>query len=248
MGRFEDTVEALNASFRMEPKRGDFYFWASLFLLKHKRDAQALALLEQATKFVPDDPEILATRAVVLELVRKTDQADDLLEKIQLRWPEWGRSYLIRGIIQATHRKIEEAMQSLRTAIALGERTAIAYYYVADLTRIIRPEDREAIQQAIAEALRLNPNDALSHALAGKIALDEHEPAEAAEQLQEAIRLKPNLAEAHYTLITAYKELGRPEEAKAEADSFRRIHDQNPESENDTSEIRQMLFAGDEPR
>jgi len=96
--------------------------------------------------------------------------------------------------------------------------------------------------------LRFNPKDALSHALAGKIALDEHEPAEAAEQLQEAIRLKPNLAEAHYTLITAYKELGRPEEAKAEADSFRRIHEQNPESENDTSEIRQMLFAGEEPR
>jgi tetratricopeptide (TPR) repeat protein len=156
---------------------------------------------------------------------------------------------LIRGIIQATHRKPQEALQSFRTAIALGETTASAYYYVADLTRMVTPKDRETIRQAIAEALQLDPNDALSHTLAGKIALDEQDPSTAAVQLKEAIRLKPNLAEAHYSLMTAYRKLGRTDEANAEAETFRQIREQNPDADNNSAaEIRQMLLAGDKQR
>jgi tetratricopeptide (TPR) repeat protein len=246
-GRFEDAAEALNTGFKMEPKRADLYLWASLFLLKHNRDQQAVTLLEQATKIVPDDPELLLTQAVVLEVTRDTDRADVLLQKIQSRWPEWGRSYLIRGIIQATHRKPQEALQSFRTAIALGEKTASAYYYVADLTRTVTPKDREAVQQAISQALQLDANDALSHALAGRISLEDEDPATAVDELKEAIRLRPNLAEAHYSLMTAYRKLGRLEEAKVEEENFRRIREQNPDADNNSrAEIRQMLLVGQE--
>jgi len=247
LGRFADSAESLNAGFRLEPKRADLYFWASLFLLKHKKDQQALVLLEQATKILPDDADLLLTKAVVLELVRKTEEANDLLKKIQLRWPESGRCYLIQGIIEATHRKPEAALQSLRTAIALGEKTASAYYFLADVTRMARPEDNEGARQAISESLRLDPNDASSHALAGKIALEEEGPAKAVEQLKEAIRLRPDLAEAHYSLMIAYRKLGRANDAAAESDIFRRIREQNPQLEEDTAAIRQMLFGGDGP-
>lgn len=248
LGRFEDAVESLNAGFRMEPTRGDLYFWATLFLLKHKRDQQALLLLEQATKILPNETDLLLTKAVVLELVKKTEQADDLLKAIQSRRPEWGRSYLIRGIIQATHRRPQEALQSFRTAIALGEKTAIAYYYLADLTRMATPEDKDAIRQAISEALRLDPNDAASHALAGKIAIEAEEPARAAEELKEAIRLRPNLAEAHYSLMIAYRKLGRVNDAMTESEIFSRIREQDPDSEDDSADIRQMLLADDGSR
>lgn len=249
IGRSQDAAEALNAGFRMEPKRADLYLWASLFLLKHNQDKQAVALLEQGTRVVPDNPDLLLTKAVVLELVRDTDQAEHVLQHIQSRWPEWGRSYLIYGIIRATHRKSREALQSFRTAIALGERTPTAYYYVADLTRMVAPNDRETIRQAISDALELDPDDALSHALAGRIALEDEDPARAIEQLKEAVRLRPTLAEAHYSLMTAYKKLGRLDEAKAEADIFRHIREQNPDSDNNsTAEIREMLFIDGEQR
>ena len=112
LGRFEDAVDSLNIGFKRAPKRADLYFWAALFLIKHNRDQQALELLETATKIVPDDPDLLLTKATVLELRRKTEEADLLLKNIQLRWPEWGRSYLIRGIIQDIHRNPEEALRS----------------------------------------------------------------------------------------------------------------------------------------
>src|SRR5207237_8162989 len=102
LGRFEESVDSLNAGFRMEPKRADLYLWASLFLLKHKRDQQALALLEQATNIVPDAADLLLTKAVVMELVRKTEQAEDLLKTIQCRRQQWGKCYLIDGIVHAT--------------------------------------------------------------------------------------------------------------------------------------------------
>lgn len=242
MGRFEDAVDSLNVGFQRAPKRADLYFWASLFLIKHNRDQQALELLESATKIVPDDPDLLLTKATVLELRRKTEEADLLLKSIQLRWPEWGRSYLIRGIIQAIHRNPQEALRSIRTAIALGETTPQAYYYLADTTRTARPEDAEAARQAIAEAIRLDPNDAWFHALAGKIALETKQPADAVEQLKEAIRLRPDLVEAHYSLSIAYKRLGRQDEASTEVELVRRLREQNPQPEQEPTGIRRILL------
>jgi tetratricopeptide (TPR) repeat protein len=242
LGRFADAVDSLNAGFQRAPKRADLYFWASLFLIKHNRDQQALELLETATKIVPDDPDLLLTQATALELRRKTEEADLLLKNIQLRWPEWGRSYLIRGIIQAIHRKPEEALRSIRTAIALGETTPQAYYYLADTTRAARPADAEAARQAIAEAIRLDPNDAWFHSLAGKIALETKEPANAVEQFKEAIRLRPDLVEAHYSLSIAYKRLGRQDEAATEVELVRRLREQNPQAEQEPTGIRQILL------
>jgi tetratricopeptide (TPR) repeat protein len=242
LGRFEDAVDSLNIGFQRAPKRADLYFWASLFLIKHNRDQQALELLEAATRIVPDDPDLLVTKATVMELRRKTEEADVLLKKIQLRWPEWGRSYLIRGIIQSIHRNPEEALRSIRTAIALGETTPQAYYYLADTTRTARPEDAEAARQAIEEAIRLDPNDAWFHALAGKIALETKQPGKAVEQSKEAIRLRPDLVEAHYSLSIAYKKLGMQDEAATEVDVVRRLREQNPQAEQEPTGIRQVLF------
>jgi Flp pilus assembly protein TadD len=105
--------------------------------------------------------------------------------------------------------------------------------------------DRDAAQRAIAEALRLDREDASAHALAGKIALDAEEPAKAVEQLNDAIRLKPNLAEAHYSLSIAFKKLGRQEQARAELDAVRRLREQDPHPDDNPDGIRQMLFAGE---
>src|SRR5256886_9200568 len=51
------------------------------------------------------------------------------------------------------------------------------------ISRMSEPQDRKEAWQAASEALRLDPNDASAHALAGKIALEEEEPVKATEQL-----------------------------------------------------------------
>jgi Flp pilus assembly protein TadD len=80
------------------------------------------------------------------------------------------------------------------------------------------------------------------------MALDAEQPAKAVEHLSEAIRLKPNLAEAHYSMSIAYKKLGREQQSRAELDAVRRLREQNPQPDDNPAGIRQMLFAGEGPR
>ena len=60
--------------------------------------------------------------------------------------------------------------------------------------------------------------------------------------MKEAIRLRPDLIEAHYSLSIAYKKLGRQPEAATEVDLVRRLREQNPQAEQELTGIRQILL------
>jgi hypothetical protein len=60
----------------------------------------------------------------------------------------------------------------LDKAISLGCLQADAYYYKALVIIETDPKDMTEAQDAISQAIALNPKDAAMHAFAGKILLD----------------------------------------------------------------------------
>jgi Flp pilus assembly protein TadD len=69
-------------------------------------------------------------------------------------------------------------------------------------------------ERLLAQAIRLRPEFAASHALLGKILLDADRAAEAVPSLEKAIQLRPDYSPAHYHLATAYRKLGRAQDAE----------------------------------
>jgi hypothetical protein len=55
---------------------------------------QALALLDQATRYVPDNRSILLAKVIALEVAAKAVEAEKLLKEIERRWPEWPEASL----------------------------------------------------------------------------------------------------------------------------------------------------------
>jgi tetratricopeptide (TPR) repeat protein len=208
---------------RAEPARANLYYEASSFLLKHKLYKEALQLLDQASRVLPDDRELLLAKAVTLDLLRRTDDCDALLAKIQARWPEWNRPYLLKGMLLQTRLEAAQARRALDTAIALGANTPEAYYYQALSIMDSAPEDLGSAQTAITHALALSSQDPYIYLLAGKIALARKDYNVATAHLLEATRLAPALVPAHYALRDVYTALGDQSKASDELKTIKRI-------------------------
>jgi tetratricopeptide (TPR) repeat protein len=241
-GQFEDAVATMNRALRETPKQPELYRQAAFLLIKNNRISEAIDLLEQGSRILNNSPEILLTKATTLELGRKTAEAERLLNEIQNRWPEWPSAWLAHGIILETYKRYDEARQMIETAVMLGARGGEAYFYLAESTLYTSPDRIEDAEKAIQQALPLAPDDPWVHALAGRIAFEKKQYTEAVAQLQEAIRLRPHLVQAHYNLAQAYKAMGERRESELELEQVTMIHLKFPDSEEDSNDLSTTLF------
>jgi tetratricopeptide (TPR) repeat protein len=228
MNKPEEAAQALSHGFDAAPTRADLYFEGAMFLIKHKQYPRALHFLEQATRLHPDSPELLLTEAMAYDMVQQYDDSARLLAQIESRWPEWSLPYEIHGVSLETRLRSNQAQPLLETAISLGARDPNVYYYLASAISHARPDDLDAAQKAIQQAVELNPNDAFIQSLAGKIHYERKEYPAALERLNAALRLWPDMIEAHQSLAGVYKALGEKEKSIAELKEILRIKQENP--------------------
>jgi len=231
MGNTPKAIENFNLGFRKAPTRADLYEKATYFLLKHRMDAEALSLLEQATLVLPDDPQLLFLKAVALGIQNRSQEALELLGRITARWPEWSRPYLVRGIMEENRARSDEALKHIQTAIAMGERTPEAYYYLAQARSHVQPDDPGPAFEAARKAVELDPSDPWAQALAGRLASEMGDHEASVRYLKEAIRLKRDFVKAHFWLAGTYRAMGRDEEANAQFAEVEAIHARNPRAE-----------------
>jgi tetratricopeptide (TPR) repeat protein len=228
LGRFPQAADYLNRGLQAEPTRADLFLQAALFLIKHGDYERASGLLEKAVRTFPDLPELQLTQAVVFAVLRQHDTAQDILSKIEARWPEWNMPYVIHGIILTIRRRPSEAEPLLETAISLGAENSVAYFYLALALTIENPPKVPKAHEAIVKALALNAQDAFILALAGRIAYLQEDHQTAREHLQAALRLWPDMVEAHQTLAGVYRAIGDKEKSIAELKEIVRIKQENP--------------------
>jgi tetratricopeptide (TPR) repeat protein len=253
MGKTAEAVDSLNRGIRAAPRRADMYFEAAAFLIQHGQFKQAAALLEDATRVIPDAPNLWLARAIALDLPVahgrshadevRSEEAMKVLAQIESCWPAWDLPYLVNGMILQDELKSRQAKQMLDLAIALGCREADAYYYEALAITNTTPVNLPEAQQAISQAVTLNPKDAASRALDGQILLDEGNYKDAVQQLLAAVRVQPTLYLAHGLLRTAYLKMGESDKAAEESNQMMRIAKQSSEPDQATSSMERLLFT-----
>jgi len=222
-GKTDEAASALDKALHASAKRPDLYRQATVFLVKNGQLTEALGLLDQAARILPQDREILMLRATTLERAGRTADAERLLGEIQNRWPEWHAIWVANGVILATHQHFEEARHALDTAVALGARSPEAHYYLADSILRSAGGHLDGAEVAIQHALRQAPDDPWILELAGRIALANGDYQTAVQRLREAVHLGPAMVQPHITLARAYGALARPEEAQAELERAKAI-------------------------
>ena len=228
MQKPEEAAAAFNRGFDAAPTRPDLYLEAALFLFKHNQNQRALHILEQATRAIPDSPVLQLMLAMAYGMIQQYEDGVKVLTQIESRWPEWSLPYEIHGISLETRTRSEPAIELLQTAIALGARDANVYYYLASAISHARPDDVDAAQQAVEKALELNPDDPYIQSLAGKIAYRRKAYPVALGHLTAALRLWPEMIEAHETLAGVYRAMGEKDKSVAALKEIVRIKQENP--------------------
>jgi tetratricopeptide (TPR) repeat protein len=237
----------LNRGFRAAPRRADLYFEAVLFLIKHKLYQQALDLIQQARALASDSPQLVIAEAVVYEVLQRSDQVEQILARIEARWPEWSLPYLLRGVILVSHFKFREARSQLEIALALGGDDAVAYYYLALADTQTAPPDMGAAEGAVRQALAMDATSARAQCLAGKIALSRKQYDIALNYLNAAVRLDPDLEDAHQQLSSLYRALGEKEKSIAELKQVLAIKQKKAGTSQSPAAISSLLFAVGRP-
>jgi tetratricopeptide (TPR) repeat protein len=171
VGKTNDAFAALDLSIRAEPARAELYWQKAILLNRNHRTPEALQLLDQAVKALPREPAIPLTEAAVLELSGKTGDALRVIDEAQRTWPEVAAVWVARGMILAAHQRFDDALRTLEAAAAHGARSPEAWAALADMTMRSAPDRIDPAKAAVAQALRLAPDDASIQDLAGRIAL-----------------------------------------------------------------------------
>jgi tetratricopeptide (TPR) repeat protein len=119
-----EAIAAMRQAVKIEPQRTDLYWQAAATMVKNRRAADALQLLGETS--VPDNAQIVAMRALLLELTTKTAEARKLLADARRRWPEAAPLWLAQASIEAAHGLTTDAKKSGTTAAQLGAHGAAA--------------------------------------------------------------------------------------------------------------------------
>lgn len=228
MGKYKEAIANLNQGLAASPNRPDLLFEAARFLLDYSHYNEAVEFLRKATRLFPSDPKLLLSQALLYALLHRQEDAEKTLAELELRWPEWGRPYLINGIIVVNHARFSEAKSLMETAIALGDSDALAYFNLALADMGDSPPDTVAAQEAISQAVRLAPEDPYIQWLAGKVSFARGNYDGALKHLEAALHYWPDMVEAHTELSATYRALGEREKSIAELKEVSRIKQSNP--------------------
>lgn len=130
IGRLQDANAALKQVVEQRnapaPKRPELYRQAALQLIADGQFPTALSLLDEASRSVPNRPDIETMKSIALELAGRNSEEE--FKRIEAQWPEWATGWIAHALVLAARHQTEAARHCLQVAVELGaDDPAVAY-------------------------------------------------------------------------------------------------------------------------
>jgi tetratricopeptide (TPR) repeat protein len=146
--------------------------------------------------------------------------------------PSFVRAYDNLGLCYDALNQSDQAAAQYRKAVELNRRaTAPEAWPPLNLGKLLRTRgDLDEAETLFREALRYNPQFPQAHYQLGVLLENRGHVDEASAELLKAAELDPNYADPHYALMRIYQKQGRTGDAERALATFKRLHDNKPES------------------
>ena len=203
-------------------------------LLLHRQFASATTTFERAVGHYPDSAKLETGLGVALYAQRQYDQAVKALIRATELMPSDPRPYLLLArAYNASPSESDEVVARLRHLVDIEPDNAQAhYYYALSLWKGKRGSeaDLSQVEGLLKNAVVLDPQFPDPHIELGALYAQQTRYALAIGEYQAAIRLKPDLARAHYRLAQVYLRNGDKAAARAELDAYEKLRGTQPDT------------------
>jgi TolB-like protein/Flp pilus assembly protein TadD len=169
---WQDLDRDFRRATELNPSLGIVHYWHAEYLMSQGRRDEAIAATENAIKIDPLSAVVQSGRAMILYLARRFERAAALLMRALQSDPDHFLLHLRLGLIRVQQKMYDDALDEIRTAIRLSDRSTetLAALGVVHAAR----GDERGTRRALAELERLKPrqyvlpyNVARIHAAAG---------------------------------------------------------------------------------
>jgi len=213
LGRWEDAVDAYQASLEIESADRDVMLALGSVLLRLERFTQSLTIFDEIARIYPDCEPAYCHRIQAYAELGQHARAEEMFYLAQQINDECPHCFYAIGVSLAARGQREKAIYCWRRVLDLepdyyGVNLRIAEAYRAD-------RDYEQAREYLLREVRGDPgNTDLLYDLA-ELTLESGQAATAAAKFAQIVELDPGHYESHYALGKIWLDMGQPEQAIA---------------------------------
>jgi serine/threonine-protein kinase len=233
LGRYPEAAEEHKYDIRRNPKDATFHYHLGFTLHFQDKYEEAIGEYREALRLRPDYFEAHKDLGVSLAALGRYEEAcREQREAIRLK-PDYLEAHASLGLSLIQMGKHEEGEAELRQLLlSKGDKTLLAAARAGlVLAKFARGQQSEA-EQELREAIRLNPDHALAHAIFGCLLELQGRHEEAIAEFRRAPKISPDFAVAHYHHGVALSGLSRFAEADVELRKALRLNPEYAEAHN----------------
>jgi len=170
-------------------------------------------------------PESAQARLVLGQMMLRQEFEDKAileLEKALAMDAKIPMAHFLLGEIYLYKSSVAQALDEFHKELQISPILWLVYWRLGDA--YTRLEKWDEAERALKQAIWLNQDFSGSFILLGKVELKKGDARLASEFLERALKMDPNNFSAHYLLGSAYKEMGRKDDAQREFDLTRTLH------------------------
>ena len=243
-----EAVRQYQKAAELDPSEPYFFDWGSELLL-HRAVQPAIEVFNKGNRLFPHSARMLVALGVAWYSNGSYDQAAQRLCEASDMNPNDPKAYLFLGKIQSVETTQSECSTErlARFAKLQPENALASYYYAVNLWKRRKgPNDAESLAQVeslLTKAVALDSRLGIGYLQLGVLYSERGDFARAVLSYQEAIKVNPELEEAHYRLAQAYKRTGDKVRAEQELQLYNQISKKKDEAvERERRESRQFVY------
>jgi len=230
-GNFLEAANEYQHAAQMEPSEQNIFDWGCQLLL-HRTVEPAIDAFQAGVSRYPGSAKLWIGLGVALySRGRYDDAVEALLRAADLNPSDPGPYLFLGKAYTISTKQADNVANRLKRFAELEPQNAQAiYYYALSLWKGKGDEDHQAesdqFEALLKKAASLDPAFPDPDLQLGILYASQHKYSEAIERYQQAVKLNPDLADAHYRLGQAYVRTGQKEQAQQEFELYERLHQQ----------------------